>query len=81
VGRKNGGDEPIWHVIHIYMEMSQGNSLKQTKVSFFQKLEDRRENTPGASVQVVKDFPKSYEQNTGVLHERVKATLERWRRK
>jgi hypothetical protein len=24
---KNGGDEPIWVIIHSYMEMSQGNSL------------------------------------------------------
>jgi hypothetical protein len=36
---KNRGDEPIWVIIHIYVEMSQGNSLhsylKQMKMSFF----------------------------------------------
>jgi hypothetical protein len=35
---KNRGDEPIQVIIHIYMEISQGNSLcsylKQTKMSF-----------------------------------------------
>jgi hypothetical protein len=25
--KKNRGDEPIWVIIHIHMEMSQGNSL------------------------------------------------------
>jgi hypothetical protein len=24
---KNRGDEPFWVILHIYMEMSQGNSL------------------------------------------------------
>jgi hypothetical protein len=24
---KNRGDEPMWVIIHIYMEVSQGNSL------------------------------------------------------
>jgi hypothetical protein len=39
--KKNRGDEPIGVVIHIYMEISQGNSLcnylylEQTKMSFF----------------------------------------------
>jgi hypothetical protein len=37
--KKVRGDEPVWVIIHIYMEMSQGNSLcsyfKQTKISFF----------------------------------------------
>jgi hypothetical protein len=42
--RKNRGKEPIWVIIHIYMEISQGNSLcslcsylylKQGKMSFF----------------------------------------------
>jgi hypothetical protein len=37
--KKNRGDETIWVIIHIYMEMSQRNSLcsylKQTKISFF----------------------------------------------
>jgi hypothetical protein len=32
-------DKPIWVIIHMYMEISQGNSLcsylKQTKISFF----------------------------------------------
>jgi hypothetical protein len=36
---KNRGDEPIWVITHIFMEMSQGNCLcsylKQTKMSFF----------------------------------------------
>jgi hypothetical protein len=44
---RNRGDEPIWVIIHIYMEISQGNSLcaylLQTKMSFFSftKSEDR----------------------------------------
>jgi hypothetical protein len=37
--KKNRGDESIHIIIHIYMEMSQGNSLcsylKQAKMSFF----------------------------------------------
>jgi hypothetical protein len=37
--KKNKRDEPIRITIHIYMEMSQGNSLcsylKQAKMSFF----------------------------------------------
>jgi hypothetical protein len=39
--KKNGGDEPIQVIIHIYMVISQGNSLcsylylKQAKKSFF----------------------------------------------
>jgi hypothetical protein len=50
--KKNRGDEPIQVIIHIYMEMSQGNSLcsylKQAKMPFFSflfsstKLENRR---------------------------------------
>jgi hypothetical protein len=36
---KNRGDKPIWVIIHIHMEMSQGNSLysylKQTKMLCF----------------------------------------------
>jgi hypothetical protein len=47
---KNRGDELIWVIIHIYMEMSQGSSLcnylKQTQMSLFfsfAKLENRRE--------------------------------------
>jgi hypothetical protein len=36
---KNRGDKPNWAIIHIYMEMPQGNSLcsylKQAKMSFF----------------------------------------------
>jgi hypothetical protein len=47
---KNREDEPIGVIIHIYTEMSQGNSLyshiylKQAKMSFFSstKLENRR---------------------------------------
>jgi hypothetical protein len=45
---KNRGDEPIQVIIHMYMEMSQGNSLysylKQIKLSvfFFTKSEKRR---------------------------------------
>jgi hypothetical protein len=35
---KNGENEPIWVITHIYMDMSQGNSLysylKETKISF-----------------------------------------------
>jgi hypothetical protein len=38
---KNRGDEPIWVIIHLYMEMSQGDTLysylKKTKMSFLQK--------------------------------------------
>jgi hypothetical protein len=46
---KNRGDEPIQVIIHIYMEMSQGNSLciylKQTKMSFFFFLQNwKRQN-------------------------------------
>jgi ribosomal protein S26 len=37
--KKNRGDEPIWAIIHLYMEVPQGNSLcrylKQAKMSFF----------------------------------------------
>jgi hypothetical protein len=39
--RKNRGDEPIGVIIHIYIEISQGNALcsylylKQGKMSFF----------------------------------------------
>jgi hypothetical protein len=37
--KKTSGEEPVRVIIHIYMEMSQGNSLrsylKQTKMSFF----------------------------------------------
>jgi hypothetical protein len=46
--KKNRGDKPIWTKIHIYMEISQGNSLysylKQKKSSFFSfiKWEKRR---------------------------------------
>jgi hypothetical protein len=47
--KKNRGDEPIGMIIHILMEISQGNSLctyhKQTKMSFsfsFTKWENRR---------------------------------------
>jgi hypothetical protein len=49
--KKNRGDEPIGVIIHIYMEISQGNSLcsylylKQAKMSFFFssiKSENRR---------------------------------------
>jgi hypothetical protein len=36
---KNRGNEPVQVIVHIYIEMSQGNSqcsyLKQTKMSFF----------------------------------------------
>jgi hypothetical protein len=39
------GDEPIWVIIHIYMEISQWNTLynyvKETKMSFFSKTENR----------------------------------------
>jgi hypothetical protein len=45
--KKNRGDEPICVIIHIYMEMSQGNSLysylKQNIIFFsFTKSENRR---------------------------------------
>jgi hypothetical protein len=50
--KKNKGVGSIWVLIHIYIEMSQGNSLcsylKQAKMSFFflffssTKLENRR---------------------------------------
>jgi hypothetical protein len=45
--KKNQGDEPIWVIIHIYMEMSQGNflcsCLKLTKLSiFFSLLQSQR---------------------------------------
>jgi hypothetical protein len=37
----NGGDEPNWGMIHVYMEMSQRNPLnnyyKLTEISFFKK--------------------------------------------
>jgi hypothetical protein len=40
--KKNRGDEPIWMIIHIYMEISQGNVpcsyLKQAKMLFFSFL-------------------------------------------
>jgi hypothetical protein len=46
---KNRGDEPVWVIIHIYMEISQGNSrcsyLKQIKMPFsfsFTKSKNRR---------------------------------------
>jgi hypothetical protein len=51
--QKNRGSEPNQALIHIYMEVSQGNSLcsylKQEKMSFFScifytKLENWREN-------------------------------------
>jgi hypothetical protein len=46
--KKYRGDEPISVIIHIYMEISQGNALcsylyfKQTKMSFFFSLQNRR---------------------------------------
>jgi hypothetical protein len=46
--KKNRRDEPMWVIIHIYIEMSQGNCLysylKQTKMPFFffYKLENRK---------------------------------------
>jgi hypothetical protein len=44
---KNRGDEPIQVIIHMYMEISQGNFLygylKQTEMSFLKiKMENRR---------------------------------------
>jgi hypothetical protein len=43
---KNRGDEPIQVIIHIHMEISQGNSLysylKQTKMSFIFLLQNQR---------------------------------------
>jgi hypothetical protein len=45
--KKNRGDEPIWAIIHIYMEVPQRNSprsyLKQAKMSFFFFLHKIRE--------------------------------------
>jgi hypothetical protein len=46
---KNKGDEPIRVIIHVYIEISQGNSLysylNQTKMSFFfQKQRIGRQN-------------------------------------
>jgi hypothetical protein len=46
--KKNRGDEPIWVIIHIYMEISQGNSLcsylylKQAKNVIFFLLQNWR---------------------------------------
>jgi hypothetical protein len=45
--RKNRGYEPIWDIIHIYMEISQGNSLcsyleENCHFFSFTKLEDKR---------------------------------------
>jgi diaminopimelate decarboxylase len=61
VERKNRGDESICVIIHIHMEMSQGNSLhsylKQTKMLFFSftKLENQRveQVLPGGGGPVV----------------------------
>jgi hypothetical protein len=43
---KNRGNELIQAIIHIYMEMSQRNTLysylKQTKMPFFQKTQTRK---------------------------------------
>jgi hypothetical protein len=33
--KKNRGNETIRIIIHIYMEVSQGNYLKQAKMSFY----------------------------------------------
>jgi hypothetical protein len=60
VASKNRGDESIRVIIHIYMEMSQGNSLcsylKQTKMSFFfiyKIIEQEGGTGPGLGVRVV----------------------------
>jgi hypothetical protein len=48
---KNGENEPIWVITHIYMDMSQGNSLysylKETKNLFFQNWRTGRQNRLG----------------------------------
>jgi hypothetical protein len=44
--KKNSRDEPIWVIIHLHMEMSQGNSLysylKQRKMPFIFLLQNWR---------------------------------------
>jgi hypothetical protein len=53
--KKNKGDEPIRVMIHVYTEMSQGNSLysylKQTKMSFFFPLQTQRTGEQNRSCQ------------------------------
>jgi hypothetical protein len=49
---KNGGDEPIGFIIHIHMELSQGNFLcsylnKQKCHFFFNKIREQ-ESRPGS---------------------------------
>jgi hypothetical protein len=50
---KNRGDEPIWVIIHIYMEMYQLYTLysdpKQTKMSFFFYKNKEQEGKTGSA--------------------------------
>jgi hypothetical protein len=39
---KNRGHEPIWAIIHTLMKKSLYSYLKQTKMTFFQKTENRK---------------------------------------
>jgi hypothetical protein len=49
--KKNKGDEPIWPIVHVQMEVSQGNSLcsylKQANMLFFffYKIRDQEGRT------------------------------------
>jgi hypothetical protein len=40
--RREKEDEPNQVIIHTYMEISQGNNLKQTKRSFFFHLQNQK---------------------------------------